>query len=382
MEGDEFVPLEVIEPSRIGPYILRGVIGEGAFSRVRLVVHEETRDYFACKIIPKSRIGKENVQYRFEIEIRTNQTLHHPGIVQLFDLLTDINNFYVIMEFCPNGDLYQYIVTRGFVPEDEARVFTRQILEALQYVHSMSISHRDLKPENLLLDQNGVLKISDFGLASFLPKDGLVVTSCGSPCYASPECISGDPYDGKTTDVWSVGVIVYAMVTGALPWTEASQSGIFNQIRMGQYRIPRVLSPDCRSFLRGLMTVDIKKRSTIGQALRHPFLANVAVEWEECPAVLVSLKRVDRFFSTYDFDNEAEIAPKDRKLVSMPTQRNFEFGKVIKFLEKWGKEGRGGENNGGRGGVAMSRLSGSVRMGKGSQKGAKIAKPVIKKKAP
>jgi serine/threonine protein kinase len=385
-DEEEYVPLEIVEPPRIGAYIFRGVIGEGAFSRVRLVIHEPTREYYACKIIPKNRVGNENVQHRFEIEIRANQTLHHPGIVHLFDLLTDSNNFYVIIEFCPNGDLYQYIITSGFVPEDEARVFTRQLLEALQYVHSMDISHRDLKPENLLLDKTGVLKVSDFGLASFMHPDSLVITACGSPCYASPECLSGEPYNGRTTDVWSVGVIVYAMVTGALPWTETNQSGIFNQIRVGEYHIPKILSGDCRTFLKRLLTVDITKRATIAQALQHPWLTHVEVEWEACPAVLVSLKRVDRFFSTYDFDDDESIVGK-MKVVTMPTQKNFELTVADKWLWR-SQKGRRDVRTPLEAGAAWHRSDHSPRQAlvpripRIGPRGAKIAKPVVRKSGP
>jgi serine/threonine protein kinase len=368
-EEDEFVPLEIIEPLRIGPYLFRGIIGEGAFSRVRLVIHEPTREYYACKIIPKDRIGKENVQQRFEIEIRVNQTLHHPGIVHLCDLLTDAHNFYVIIEFCPNGDLYQYIVTSNRVPDDEARVFVRQLLEALSYVHSMGISHRDLKPENLLLDKNGVLKIGDFGLASFMQR-GLVNTACGSPCYASPECISGVPYDGRTTDVWSVGVIVYAMVTGALPWTEPTQQGIFEQIKHGRYHIPRVLNSDCRSFIRSMMTVDTSMRATVAQALAHPWLADIRVEWEGCTAIAVSLKRVDRFFSTYDFDAVDRVTG-GVPIVSLPTQRGFDVTKAERLL----KVKRTGEQACSP--KVTQQLSSGRRVGKGMR--VRITKPVLKK---
>jgi serine/threonine protein kinase len=240
----------------------------------------------------------------------------------------------------------------------------------------MAISHRDLKPENILLDRNCVLKISDFGLASFMTEDGLVVTSCGSPCYASPECISGEPYDGRTTDVWSVGVITYAMVTGALPWTEASQTGMFNQIRAGQYHIPRILSSDCRHFLRCLLTVDAAKRSTIPEALLHRWLANVAVEWEPCPIALVSLKRVDRFFSAYDFDGEDSVVD-GRKLELVPTQGALGFERADRWLAKKSGPQRPLIEAGGDNGGALIQMP--ARNAKFGARAAKIAKPVLRK---
>jgi serine/threonine protein kinase len=311
MDEDDFDgPLEIIEPPRIGPYILRGTIGEGAFARVKLALHEETRDYFACKIVPRGRLGREDVLYHFELEIRTNQQLHHPGIVHLYDLLSDNNNFYVVMEFCPNSDLYQYIVTRGRVPEDEARLFAVQICDTLDYVHTLGISHRDLKPENLLIDRDGAVKISDFGLANFMAQDGLVSTPCGSPCYASPECLSGYPYDGRATDMWSVGVITYAMVTGTLPWTERTQSGLFKQIRRAAYTIPKGLTSSCGLFIRSLMTVDGRKRLTAKQAKGHPWLSAVPLEWPLHQGRFLSLKKVDQFFLSYGFEEDAKEWPR------------------------------------------------------------------------
>jgi serine/threonine protein kinase len=307
MEEDELeAPLDIIEPPSIGPYILRGTIGEGAFARVKLAVHEQTREYFACKIIPRGRLGGEDVLYHFELEIRTNQQLHHPGIVHLYDLLSDDNNFYVVMEFCPNSDLYQYILTRGRVPEDEARLFAIQICDTLDYIHALGISHRDMKPENLLIDRDGVVKISDFGLANFMTADGLVNTPCGSPCYASPECLSGYPYDGRTTDMWSVGVITYAMVTGTLPWTGRTQSSLFEQIRHGAYMVPRNLTGSCQLFIRGLMAVDIQKRLTAKQAKGHPWLSLMPLEWPRHHGRFLSLKKVDQFFSSYGFEDDAK----------------------------------------------------------------------------
>jgi serine/threonine protein kinase len=159
--------------------------------------------------------------------------------------------------------------------EDEAKVYLLQILDALNYIHQKDIIHRDLKPENILFDQFGRLKIGDFGLSHFSAIGNLVNTPCGSPCYASPELLSGHPYDGRTNDIWSVGVILFAMVTGQLPWTKRNQIELFNQIRRGEYRIPPFLSGNCSNLIQRLLTVNPSERITLSQALKHPFLANV-----------------------------------------------------------------------------------------------------------
>ena len=290
--------MEVDAPSSIGPYVFQGLIGDGAFSVVRLVQERDSGSYYACKIVPRERIDSAHLASRFEQEIRINQQLHHPGIVEMYDLLSDEKNFYIVMEFCPNGDLFQFIVDRQNLTENDARPLFRQILETLSYIHSMGVSHRDIKPENLLIDRFGYVKISDFGLSRFIRPNGLVDTPCGSPCYASPECISGAPYNGVTTDVWSAGVILFAMLTGQLPWTKRNQAQLFKQIRRGEYSVPSDLSPVCQDFVRGLMTVDLKKRLTIEQALEHAWMRDVPPQFASIsvPISGVSVRMVDEFF--------------------------------------------------------------------------------------
>ncbi|EAY13026.1 CAMK family protein kinase [Trichomonas vaginalis G3] len=284
-------------PHKIGPYILRGVIGEGAFSHVVLAFHETQKTYYACKIVPKARLSSSSLEERFEEEIRINQQLHHPGVVGLIDIIKDETNYYVVMEFCPNGELFQFIVDRGRLSEAEAKPKIKMILDTVRYLHSLGISHRDLKPENILLDQYGNPKVSDFGLSRFVGPDNLVSTPCGSPCYASPECISGQNYNGLTSDVWSCGVVLFAMVTGQLPWTKRNQSQLFEQIRNGDYTIPNFLSVQCASLISGLMTVDSEERLTVEQALHHQWLIQTPnLESASFVAPCISMKRIDDFF--------------------------------------------------------------------------------------
>ena len=304
----------VITPPTLGVYQFKGTVGEGAFSIVKLALNKKTMEYYACKIIPRERLQNSNLEERFEVEIRIGQQMHHPGIVQIVDLLKDSRNYYVMMEFCPNGDFFQFIVDNGRLQEKEAAFYMKQILEALKYIHSIGIAHRDLKPENLLLDHQNNIKISDFGLSRYVEKNGLVETPCGSPCYASPECLSGEPYNGLTSDIWSCGVILYAALTGQLPWTKRNQQQLFDQIKRGEYTIPNFLSNDCRSFISGLMTVDIKKRLTVEQALSHPWMKDAKdPERTEVkhPPQLVSLKKVDKFFEQENdlFDFQINIKP-------------------------------------------------------------------------
>ncbi|EAX93745.1 CAMK family protein kinase [Trichomonas vaginalis G3] len=330
--------MTVSTPNKIGSYQIRGTIGTGAFSVVKLAYDEARKRYMACKIVPKSRLSSPELEQRFEIEIKIFQQLTHPGIITLYDLLKDDLNYYIFMEFCPNGELFQHIVDEGKLSEDETKTIVYQVFSVLSYIHSKGIAHRDLKPENLLLDEQGHVKISDFGLSRFVGQTGIANTPCGSPCYASPECVSGCPYNAFTSDVWSTGVIIYAMLTGQLPWTKRNQTQLFQQIRRGEYTIPKHLTPDCQNFIQGLMTVDITKRLTIEEALNHPWMAAVTKSFREqglfeatehtCP--LVSTKKVEALFCE---DAAEPLAIDQRTLFRNLSFSDKLFGKTVKMLK-------------------------------------------------
>ncbi|KAH0786538.1 CAMK family protein kinase [Histomonas meleagridis] len=319
----------------IGNYELRGAIGEGAFSIVRLALNQTTQKFCACKIIPRSRLMINNLDIRFENEIRINQQLHHPNIVQLIDLQKDEKYYYIIMEFCPNGELFRYVISQTRLKEYEAKIFLTQILEGIKYVHSLGICHRDLKPENLLIDEYGRVKISDFGLSRFVDKNGLVDTPCGSPCYASPECVSGKPYDGRKSDIWSIGVISYAMLTGQLPWTKRNQQQLFEQIRRGEYIIPNYLSEQCRNFIQGLMTVDCTRRLTVDLALAHPWIRGCQVPLLMPTYVnnMISLQQVDLFFDR----DESDSSLKSIEIEESPSMEMMDFDTVMNIIAENGE---------------------------------------------
>lgn len=295
---------EILCPNKIGPYQLRGTIGSGAFATCKLAYRPDLDIYYACKIIARQRLDQLSDKTRFEQEIRIQQELRHPRIVQLYDLYKDALNYYVLMEYCPNGELLSYIVQRRRVPENEAKVFFKNIMDGLLFIHSLGIAHRDLKPENVLLDLEGHAKISDFGLGKYVGCDGLTSTSCGSPCYVAPEVLTEKVYNAYKCDMWSCGVILYVMVTGQIPWARRNHIELFEQIKCCSYRIPAFVSGDCAELIRGLMTLDPQKRLTIEQVLAHPWMVEAyesQIVWKEVP--IVSLRRLDRFFD-YDMSQE------------------------------------------------------------------------------
>ncbi|KAK8898032.1 hypothetical protein M9Y10_000291 [Tritrichomonas musculus] len=305
----------------VGNYKIKSTIGEGAYSTVCLAEELPTSNQdqlkensdltdndddkkenlpkrrVACKIIPKTKIDEKKVTKRLDQEIKIHQLMHHPNVVQLIDVQTDDKYYYIFLELCPGGELFDIIKKQRKLPEMKAAIYIKQILIGLQYIHSLNVAHRDLKPENILIDQFGRVKICDFGLSKLLVSDNnnFTKTPCGSPCYASPECISGNPYDGKKNDIWSCGVILYSLVTGGIPWTKKTQSAMFQQIQAGEYKIPSYVSDLCANLIRRLMTVNVKRRISIKDALNHMFLRHVLVTSGKLDPKFVSLRKVDRF---------------------------------------------------------------------------------------
>lgn len=316
-------------PPTIGNYKLLKSIGYGACSLVKQCQrispknkpHQGKEEYFACKIIPKIRLNTARMIRSFEQEIRIIQQLHHPGIVQLIELLKDENNYYVILEYCPKGDLFSHIVNNKKLQEPEAKIIFKQFLEALKYLHSMNVSHRDLKPENVLFGLDNHVKISDFGLSKFLleSKKFLVRTPCGSLSYASPECLSGMAYNGKITDAWSSGVILFTMLTGHLPWTKHRDDLIARQIKRAEFSCPKYVSNEAKSLINGLLTVDIYRRYSVDQALNDPWFHDVPSSLN--PGFLikgfVSMKKVDQFFDKEINDESLITTLKIRKRITI-----------------------------------------------------------------
>ena len=267
---------EVVAPQKIGPYILKEEIGRGAFSMVCLAVHEKTHAKFACKIVPKRHLMEIHMESRFESEVRILQRLEHHSICRMYDLSQDTLNYYVILELCEQGSLFSRILSAKKIPEREAKFIFKQIVVAVDYIHKHGIAHRDLKPENVLIDAFDRIKIIDFGLSAFQDDGTLLSTFCGSTCYASPECLSGREYDGIKSDTWSLGVILYTMLLGELPWTCRNRPQQVDQIVRGEYFVSVSVSPAARSLIYGMMTVDPSLRMTPESVLESPWLKDVS----------------------------------------------------------------------------------------------------------
>lgn len=260
-------------PKQFGKYELIKKIGTGSFSAVVLCRHIQTRVFYACKVVARKLLVAQNIFDRFEQEVRVLQSLHHPNIVRLEHIVFTEENIYLIMEYCSRGELFKYIATIGPLEESLVLRMFRQMAEALDFVHARNIAHRDLKPENILLDEEMNAKLADFGLCHATSAQKLLLTPCGSPFYAPPEIINNDEYDGKKSDVWSLGVVLYTMATGSLPWTETNQTQLFQQIREAEIMIPTRLNPALRDLLRLMLQRDPAHRPTTREILDHPWLS-------------------------------------------------------------------------------------------------------------
>lgn len=179
------------------------------------------------KILEKDRISDMADVERVAREIHILKLIRHPTIIQLYEIIESSKQLYLIMEYASGGELFDYIVAKGKVKEYEACKFFQQIIDGVEYLHKLNIVHRDLKPENLLLDQNKNIKIVDFGLSNTYKPGDTLHTACGSPCYAAPEMIAGQRYYGSNVDIWSCGVIMFALVCGYLPFEDPNTTNLY-----------------------------------------------------------------------------------------------------------------------------------------------------------
>ncbi|KAL5250278.1 hypothetical protein ACHWQZ_G016125 [Mnemiopsis leidyi] len=255
-------------------YTVKETIGSGGFAKVKLAIHKATGEKVAVKVMCKDSLGED--LHRVQLEIDALKSLSHRHICQLYEIIETPVLFCLIMEYAPGGELFDYIIARDRLKEHEAVKFFRQIAVAVAYCHSKGFIHRDLKPENLLLDEQQNLKLIDFGLASkpMDVKHQLLHTCCGSPAYAAPEVISGQPYIGTEADLWSMGVLLYALLCGFLPFDDDNTATLYRLIQEGKYKVPDRLSKESARLIQGLLQVDPKRRLTVTDLLTHPWLCS------------------------------------------------------------------------------------------------------------
>ena len=254
-----------------GDYIIKQTIGKGTFSKVKLGINKLTGEKVAIKILDKSKILEKEDLDRIIREMSILSKMDHENVIKVFQIYEDNYNYLIIMEYCEGGELFNYIVKKGKLSEIEAAFFFYQIINGVEYLFSQGIAHRDLKPENLLLNKNNIIKIIDFGLSNFFDGEHNLITPCGSPCYASPEMVSGHKYNGFNIDIWATGIILFAMVCGYLPFEHSDKDKLFEQILKAKLDFPSHLSDSVKDLISKILITDPNKRINIEQIKKHSF---------------------------------------------------------------------------------------------------------------
>uniref|UniRef100_A0A1B0ALR7 non-specific serine/threonine protein kinase n=3 Tax=Glossina TaxID=7393 RepID=A0A1B0ALR7_9MUSC len=254
---------------KIGHYLLGATLGTGTFGKVKIGEHQMTKHKVAVKILNRQKIKSLDVVSKIRREIQNLKLFRHPHIIKLYQVISTPTDIFMIMEYVSGGELFDYIVKHGKLQEYEARRFFQQIISGVDYCHRHMIVHRDLKPENLLLDHNRHVKIADFGLSNMMLDGEFLRTSCGSPNYAAPEVISGKLYAGPEVDIWSCGVILYALLCGTLPFDDEHVPTLFRKIKSGIFPIPEYLNKQVVNLVCQMLQVDPLKRATIEEIKKH-----------------------------------------------------------------------------------------------------------------
>ncbi|TRY84880.1 hypothetical protein DNTS_017995 [Danionella cerebrum] len=300
-------------PVRVGFYDIERTLGKGNFAVVKLARHRITKTEVAIKIIDKTQLDAVNLEKIYR-EVQIMKMLDHPHIIKLYQraalrarlshldprflpapsavaqgpnctqllhtrshsskglVMETKNMLYLVTEYAKNGEIFDYLAKHGRLTEPEARRKFWQILSAVEYCHNRNIVHRDLKAENLLLDGHMNIKIADFGFGNFFQSGKPLATWCGSPPYAAPEVFEGQQYEGPQLDIWSMGVVLYVLVCGALPFDGPSLPVLRQRVLEGRFRIPYFMTEDCEHLIRRMLVLDPSKRLSIGQIKEHKWM--------------------------------------------------------------------------------------------------------------
>ncbi|XP_026222970.1 serine/threonine-protein kinase SIK3 homolog isoform X4 [Anabas testudineus] len=258
-------------PARVGHYEIERTIGKGNFAVVKLATHIITKAKVAIKIVDKTQLDDENLKKIFR-EVQIMKLLKHPHIIRLYQVMETERMIYLVTEYASGGEIFDHLVAHGRMAEKDARKKFKQIVAAVHFCHCRNIVHRDLKAENLLLDHNLNIKIADFGFSNIFSRGQLLKTWCGSPPYAAPELFEGKEYDGPKVDIWSLGVVLYVLVCGALPFDGSTLHNLRARVLSGKFRIPFFMSTDCEYLIRHMLVLEPSRRLTMEQICKNKWM--------------------------------------------------------------------------------------------------------------
>jgi serine kinase len=267
-------------------YVISRKIGQGSYATVHLAEYSEggRRVKLACKIFDKDRAPKDFLEKFFPRELDILTRIENAHIIQVHSILQRGPRVFIFMRYAENGDMLDFIRQNGLVPERQAKIWFRQMVQGLQYLHTQNIAHRDLKCENILLSRHWNVKLADFGFARFcVDGDGkrvLSQTYCGSAAYAAPEVVSGTPYNPKLADVWSLGIILYIMVNATMPFDDSNLKKLLKDQLARKWdfrsRVKDVLTPVLTKLVRDILEPDITQRITLDRISTHDWVKREA----------------------------------------------------------------------------------------------------------
>ncbi|XP_054801131.1 CBL-interacting serine/threonine-protein kinase 23-like [Prosopis cineraria] len=308
---------------RVGKYELGRTLGEGNFAKVKFARNTETGENVAIKILDKEKLLKHKMIGQIKREISTMKLIRHPNVIRLYEVMASKTKIYIVLEFVTGGELFDKISSKGRLKEDEARKYFQQLICAVDYCHSRGVFHRDLKPENLLLDANGVLKVSDFGLSALpqqVREDGLLHTTCGTPNYVAPEVIHNKGYDGAKADLWSCGVILFVLLAGFLPFEESNLVALYKKIFKADFTCPQWFSTSAKKLIKRILDPNPATRITMAELIENEWFKKgyTPPRFEQAN---VSLDDVDAIFGDSS-DSENLVVERREEAPAAPLTMN------------------------------------------------------------
>ncbi|XP_022880393.1 CBL-interacting protein kinase 18-like [Olea europaea var. sylvestris] len=307
----------------MGKYDLGRLLGQGTFAKVYYGRLLKTGQSVAIKVIDKEKVLKAGLIDQTKREISVMGLVKHKNIMQLYEVMATKTKIYFVMEYAKGGELF-HKVAKGRLNEDSARKYFQQLIIAVGFCHSRGVYHRDLKPENLLLDENGDLKVSDFGLSALTEskrQDGLLHTACGTPAYIAPEVISRKGYDGSKSDIWSCGVILFVLLAGHLPFYDSNLMEMYKKISKADYKFPNWFPPDVRRLLSRILDPNPYTRISIAKIMQNSWFRK-GLKTRQSRTKAEDAEKISLDFGSNSGSSGNDI-PTDTKLeVAKPTNLN------------------------------------------------------------